>query len=155
MQMHSNQRSQFCMWRDGGCPSPHVILWMRYEVSSMVMLNLRWGHEVWGYVKPKKWGNEVSSMVLSNFRSLHAALSSPDLSLRGPPLLVICWLFRETMCFSIRIKYSTIRSCKRWLRWQDYHYVFLMFGQNSWWWTSNNCDNGFSPWNDYYTGVMI
>ena len=85
-------------------------------------------NEVWCYVKPREWGNEVSSMFLSNFRSLHAALSGPDLSLRGPPLLVICWLFRETMCFSIRSKYSTIRSCKHWFRWQDYHYGCLVSG---------------------------
>ena len=111
--------------------------------------------EVGGYVKPKEWGNEVSSLVLSNLRSLHAALSGPDLSLRGPLLLVICWLFRKLMCFSIRSKYSTIRSCKHWLRWQDYHYGCLVSGQNSWWWTSNNCDNDFSRWDDYFTDQDI
>ena len=102
--------------------------------------------EVWGYVKPKEWGNEVSSMVLSNFRSLHAVLSRPDIYLSvDHRYLWFAGFFVKQCAFQseANIQQSDQASADfddRTIIMVVWCPVFLMSGQNSWWWTSNNCD---------------
>ena len=70
-------------------------------------------NEIWGYVKPREWGNEVWSMFLSNFRSLHAVLSRPDIYLCVDHryLLAFSWnnvLFNQKQIFNNQIMQALI-----------------------------------------------
>ena len=117
------------MWRVGGCPSPHVILWMRYEV----MLSVK--NEVMRY---HQWFYQTLDRCMRLFQVLiYLCADHRYLWFAG------CFVKQCAFQSEANIQQSDHASADFDIRtiimvvWCP---VFLMSGQNSWWWTSNNCD---------------